>query len=83
MSEDTNTETTLTPASKFMRTSELLGRYGWSDCTLYRKMKRGKGKNPYPQPRIRQRGKGAENLWAIEDVHAWEEEEAKLAAQAA
>jgi hypothetical protein len=66
--------TTTNPVSKYLKTPEILARYQFSKMTLHRWLNRER--NPFPKPRIGQQGKGCHNLWAWEDLIAWEEKEA-------
>ncbi len=52
-------------------TKDLCRRFRCSSRTLFRRMKRTE--NPFPKPCIRHRG--SENLWAAEDIAAWERRE--------
>ncbi|WP_414430808.1 helix-turn-helix transcriptional regulator [Alcanivorax sp. IL3] len=56
----------------YYTTKQLTERFSCSSRTLFRWM--NKDANPFPQPRLRP--SGSHNLWAIEDVDAWEEQEA-------
>lgn len=55
-------------------TKDLCARFRCSSRTLFRRMKRTE--NPFPHPCIRHRG--SENLWAADDIAAWESREREL-----
>ncbi len=52
----------------YWSTKDLRERYRCSSRTIFRWIKRED--NPFPPPRIVQNG--AFNLWAIDDIEAWE-----------
>jgi len=56
----------------YYTTKQLTERFCCSSRTLFRWM--NKDCNPFPQPRLRP--SGSHNLWAIDDVEAWEQQEA-------
>lgn len=55
-------------------TKDLCARFRCSSRTLFRRMKRSD--NPFPKPCIRHQG--SENLWAAEEIAAWERREREL-----
>lgn len=55
----------------YLTTAALCKRFGCSSRTLYRWM--SKENNPMPAPAMRP--SGSHNMWAIEDIEAWEERE--------
>jgi hypothetical protein len=55
-------------------TKDLCTRFRCSSRTLFRRMKRSE--NPFPNPCIRHQG--SENLWAAEEIAAWERKEREL-----
>jgi hypothetical protein len=73
-----NTDTLLPdpapPSVAYHSTKDLCVRFRCSSRTLYRRMKRPE--NPFPLPCIRHHG--SENLWAAEDIAAWERKEREL-----
>ncbi len=56
---------------KYLKTSDLRDRYGWSSRTIFRKMKRDY--NPMPPPVIKT--VGSSNLWSLEDIVNWDASE--------
>jgi hypothetical protein len=52
----------------YYSTKDLCDRFRCASRTIFRRMDRVE--NPFPAPRIRHAGSC--NLWAIEDVRAWE-----------
>jgi len=64
------------PVKGYYCTKELAARYRCSNRTIFRWMDRKK--NPFPSPRIR--CSGSQNLWAIDDVEAWEQQAAEQSA---
>lgn len=60
----------------YLTTADLCTRYNCSSRTIHRWM--NKDSCPFPQPRMRP--SGSHNLWAIEDVENWEQQEAEKAA---
>jgi hypothetical protein len=61
-------------AVAYHSTKDLCARFRCSSRTLFRRMNRSE--NPFPRPCIRHRG--TENLWAAEDIAAWESREREL-----
>lgn len=59
------------PEVAYHSTKDLCRRFRCSSRTLFRRIKRTE--NPFPKPCIRHRG--SENLWAAEDIAAWERRE--------
>lgn len=59
----------------YFTTAALCQRYGCSSRTLYRWM--SKENNPMPAPAMRP--SGSHNLWAMDDIEAWESREKKAA----
>ena len=57
--------------TEYLKTKDVEMKFKWCSRTIYRKMSRKN--NPFPSPRIK--CSGASNLWAVEDVKAWEERE--------